>query len=124
MTARLVICTTCRFSKEEAVDAAGRSGGQGLLGAVSTLVAGDSALRVEEQACLWACSSYCSVYLAEEGKPAYLAGQFAPTTESADAIVAFARLYAASPSGAVPYRQWPEGVKGHFIARLPHGQIK
>ncbi len=37
----------------------------------------------------------------------------------AQAIVDYARLHAASDSGQVPYRQWPEGVKGHFVTRHP-----
>lgn len=121
MAARLVICSTCRFSSEEPTDAAGLSGGRRLLDAVAAVVESEGAgdLRVEEQACLWACSSYCTVYLAEHGKLAYLAGRFTPTLESAQAIVAFARRFAASPDGAVAYRDWPEGMKGHFIARLP-----
>jgi len=121
MTARLVVCTTCRFSSEEPVDAAGMPGGQRLLAAVTAAVeaVGADGLRVEEQACLWACSSHCSIYLSQLGKPAYLAGRFAPTAQDAQAIVAFARLYADSPQGAVAYRDWPEGMKGHFIARLP-----
>lgn len=119
MTARLVVCTTCRFSSEELMDAAGLSGGQALFEAVLAEAAGADDLRVEEQACLWACSSHCSVYLSQPGKPAYLAGRFAPTAQDAQAIVAFARLYADSPQGAVAYRDWPEGMKGHFIARLP-----
>lgn len=121
MTARLVVCTTCRFSSEETVDAAGLSGGQSLLAAVTTAVeaAGAGDLRIEAQACLWACSSHCSVYLSQPGKPGYLAGRFAPTTQDAEAIIAFARLYADSLGGSVPYRDWPEGMKGHFIARLP-----
>ncbi len=120
MTARLVVCSTCRFSSEEPTDAAGLSGGRRLLDAVKAVVEMEGAdLMVEEQACLWACSSYCTVYLAEHGKPAYLAGGFTPTHEAAQAVVAFARLFAASPAGAVAYRDWPEGMKGHFIARLP-----
>lgn len=121
MTARLVVCSTCRFSSDEPTDAAGAPGGRRLLDAVSAVVEGEGAddLKVEEQACLWACSSHCAVYLADAGKPAYLAGRFTPTLESAEAVVAFARLYAASPDGAVAYRDWPEGMKGHFIARLP-----
>ncbi len=121
MTARLVVCTTCRFSSEEPVDAAGLTGGQLLFNAVEAAVAAVDAgqLRVEPQACLWACSSHCSVYLSQPGKPAYLAGRFAPTGLDAQAIIDFACLYAGSPEGAVPYRDWPEGVKGHFIARLP-----
>ena len=119
MTARLVVCTTCRFSADEPTDAAGLSGGRRFLDAVSAAVKGVDDLRVEEQACLWACSSHCSLYLSDKDKPVYLAGRFEPTQESAQAIVAFAQLYAASPDGAVAYRDWPEGVKGHFIARLP-----
>ena len=37
----------------------------------------------------------------------------------AQALVAFFRLYRDSEEGRVPFRQWPEGVKGHFIVRLP-----
>ncbi|HEY1073947.1 DUF1636 domain-containing protein [Brevundimonas sp.] len=121
MTARLVVCSTCRFSTEEPTDAAGLSGGRRLLDAVSAVVEAEGAddVRVEEQVCLWACSSHCAVYLTDAGKPAYLPGRFDPTVDSAQALVAFARLYAASPDGAVAYRNWPEGMKGHFIARLP-----
>ena len=121
MTACLVVCTTCRFSSDEPTDSVGLLGGRRLLDAIVALVKDEAAdsLRVEEQACLWACSSHCSLYLSDKDKPAYLAGRFEPTQESAQAIVAFARLYAASPDGAVAYRDWPEGVKGHFIARLP-----
>lgn len=122
MTVRLIVCTTCRFSSEEPLDPAGLSGGQSLLNAVTIAVkaAGASAaFRIEAQACLWACSSHCTVYLTEPGKPSYLAGRFAPTPQDAEAITAFARLYAESREGAVPYRNWPDGMKGHFIARLP-----
>ncbi|WP_447909619.1 DUF1636 domain-containing protein [Brevundimonas bullata] len=120
MTARLVVCTTCRFSSEEQMNADGLSGGQGLMQAVSAVVESEGGgLEIEAQACLWACSSHCTVYLAAPGKPAYLAGRFSPTPEAAQAVVAFARLYAASPNGVVAYREWPEAIKGHFIARLP-----
>ncbi|CAM3110639.1 DUF1636 domain-containing protein [Brevundimonas diminuta] len=118
-TARLVVCSTCRLSTNEPVDADGVSGGRLLLQAVATAARGAPELRVEEQACLWACRSHCTVYLAQGGKPGYLAGTFTPTAEAAEAIVDFARRYVASPDGAVPYRDWPEGMKGHFIARLP-----
>lgn len=118
-TARLVVCTTCRHSADEPVDADGVCGGQRLLQAVAAAAERAPELRVEEQACLWACRSHCTVYLAQGGKPGYLAGTFAPTAEAAEAIVDFARRYAASTDGAVPYRDWPEGMKGRFIARLP-----
>lgn len=117
--ARVVVCTTCRLSPSEAVDAAGVSGGRRLLEAVQAAARDAAELRVEAQACLWACKSHCTVYLAQAGKPAYLVGTFAPTAEAAEAIVEFARHYAASADGAVAYRDWPEGVMGSFIARLP-----
>lgn len=119
--ARVVVCSTCRHSAEEAVDAEGVTGGQRLREVVMAAAADAPELQIEEQACLWACRSHCTVYLAQRGKPAYLAGTFAPTADAAEAIVDFARRYAASPSGAVPYRDWPQGIKGHFIARLPEG---
>lgn len=121
MTARLVVCTTCRFSSEESVDAAGLSGGRRLLQEIQSTVEaqGGCDFRIEEQACLWACSSYCTVYLSEPGKPAYLAGGFVQAPKDAQAIVAFTRLYAGSLKGAVPYRDWPESMKGRFLARLP-----
>lgn len=120
MAVRLVVCTTCRASAEAPLDAAGRAGGRALLEEVLEAASpGHGDVQVEGQACLWACSSFCTVYLSEPGKPAYLAGRFTPTPEAGRDILAFARLYAASETGAVAYRDWPEGMKGHFIARLP-----
>ena len=50
--------------------------------------------------------------------------EFAQTAEAEQAIVDYAAAYLESPEGVVPYRQWPEGVKGHFIVRIPPaGQI-
>ncbi|MGH1559316.1 DUF1636 family protein [Caulobacter segnis] len=49
----------------------------------------------------------------------YVLGRFEPTIEAARAILDYAVAYAASAEGVVPYRQWPEGVKGHFIVRVP-----
>jgi predicted metal-binding protein len=34
-------------------------------------------------------------------------------------VVDYARLHAESPTGQVPFKQWPQGVKGHFVARIP-----
>jgi hypothetical protein len=38
---------------------------------------------------------------------------------SAHALLEFAALYAGSESGAVPYKQWPPALKGHFLCRFP-----
>jgi predicted metal-binding protein len=121
MTARLIVCTTCRYSEEDGAEATEGSAGQALRDLVAAVMERDDSgdLRLESQACLWACASRCTIYLSAEGKPGYLAGRFMPDLADAEAIVDFARLYAASPRGAVAYRDWPEGMKGRFIARLP-----
>ena len=74
-------------------------------------------IRVRRVACLMGCSHSCNISLQSEGKISYTLGKFTPTSESAAAIVEYAQKYAESHSGQVPYKQWPEGVKGHFITR-------
>ena len=46
-------------------------------------------------------------------------GRFDGTQEDAEALVDYATKFGESESGAVPFRQWPQGVKGHFVARVP-----
>ena len=58
-------------------------------------------------------------YAQGHGKLAYSLGDFTPDRETAEAIVAWAALHADSAGGQVPYRQWPQGVKGHFVSRHP-----
>jgi predicted metal-binding protein len=51
------------------------------------------------------------------GKIGYTIGRFTADADAAEAIAAYASLHAASETGQVPYRQWPEGIKGHFVTR-------
>lgn len=118
----LIVCNTCRFSTEAREDADGVSGGARLLAALRKAKAGDdrvAALAVEEMPCLFNCTQHCSVHLRAPGKMGYVLGRFEPTAESAKALLDYAAAYLASAEGVVPYRQWPEGVKGHFIVRTP-----
>ena len=69
--------------------------------------------------CLFNCAQHCSVHLRAPGKIGYVLGRFEPTAEAARAILDYALAYAASEEGMAPYRSWPEGVKGHFIVRVP-----
>jgi predicted metal-binding protein len=46
-------------------------------------------------------------------------GDFDALEESAAGIVEYARLHSESTSGQVPFKQWPQAVKGHFVSRLP-----
>ena len=118
----LVVCNTCRFSAEEREDADGVRGGARLVAALRAEQAGDErldGLAIEEMPCLFNCTQHCSIHVRAEGKIGYVLGRFEPSAEAARAILDYALAYMASDEGVVPYRQWPEGVKGHFIVRVP-----
>jgi predicted metal-binding protein len=120
----LIVCNTCRFSAEAREDAKGVRGGARLVEALRQAQAGDArvaGLAVEEMPCLFNCTQHCSVHLRAPGKIGYVLGRFEPTADSAQALLAYAAAYIASEEGLVPYRQWPEGVKGHFIVRTRRG---
>ena len=119
--AAVVACNTCRFSAEARDDAQGVRGGARLADALRAVQAepGFTGVAVEEMPCLFACQAFCTVFLRAPGKIGYVLGGFAPEPEAARAIMDYARRYAASEHGQVPYRDWPEGVKGHFLVRVP-----
>ena len=121
MGAEIVVCSTCKFAPEDRDDPQGITGGQRLYEAIRAAV-DDSRfadLTVSQVECLWSCSQHCNIHLRAPGKCSYVAGRFSPDGREAVDILEFALAYAASPDGAVPYRQWPDGVKGHFITRSP-----
>lgn len=118
----VVVCSTCRVSVDEREDADGLRGGARLAAAMRAEAAADPALAkvaIEDMPCLFACSDHCTVHLRAPDKVGYVMGRFEPTPEAARAILEYAAAYAESPEGVVPYRQWPQGVKGHFIVRTP-----
>jgi len=119
MRARLIVCDTCRYSAEEKLSPDGLTGGGILAGHIETLAGSGGSIAVCRHSCLMGCEHACNVALSQKGKFTYVLGGFRPDTEAAEAIVDFARKYAASGSGQVPYRTWPQGVKGHFISRVP-----
>lgn len=76
-------------------------------------------LATRRTSCLMGCDHGCNVAVQARGKLCYTLGRFEPTPEAAAAIVAWASLHAGSAAGQVPYRLWPQGVKGHFVSRHP-----
>lgn len=114
----VVVCNTCRLSAEERETPDGVRGGA-LLATALRAAADGTGVAIQEMPCLFNCSQHCSIHLRAPGKIGYVLGRFEPTAEAAQAIVDYAVAYAASDEGVVPYRQWPEGVKGHFIVRVP-----
>lgn len=120
--ASVVICNTCRLSADEREDAAGRRGGALLVDALHAAKGTDpdyAGVAVQEMPCLFACTEFCTIHLRAPGKVGYVLGRFAPDAEAARAILDYAALYATSETGQVPFKQWPAGVKGHFITRTP-----
>ena len=119
--AAVVVCNTCRLSDDARDDAAGVRGGARLVEALHAVQAerGYESVAVEEMPCLFACQAFCTVHLRAPGKIGYVLGRFSPDEDSARAILDYAVRYAASEHGQVPYRDWPEGVKGHFLTRTP-----
>ncbi|WP_380786096.1 DUF1636 domain-containing protein [Sphingomonas sp. R86521] len=118
----VVACNTCRFSVEERDDVQGLRGGARLVEALRAVQASDPAyagVAVQEMPCLFACQDFCTVHLRGAGKVGYVLGRFEPGEDAARAILDYARLYAESEIGQVPFKQWPAGVKGHFITRTP-----
>ena len=118
--AAVVACNTCRFSAD-ARENGGVRGGARLVEALRAVKAQgrNEDVAVQEMPCLFACEQFCTVHLRAPGKVGYVLGRFAADEEAARAILDYARLYAGSEEGQVPYRAWPEGVKGHFITRTP-----
>ncbi|MDF1722398.1 MAG: DUF1636 domain-containing protein [Minwuia sp.] len=119
MTATLTVCETCNFAPETKRGPDGQTGGEMLCGLVEQVADGVSGVATRRHACLMGCDHHCNVGLSAPGKITYVMGSFAPEAASAAALVAFAELYDASETGQVPYKQWPQGVKGHFVSRVP-----
>lgn len=118
----VVACNTCRHSADGREDEEGVRGGARLVAALRAVQASDpryADVEVQEMPCLFACTEYCTVHLRAPDKVGYVQGRFTPDEEAARAILDYAAHYAASEHGRVPFAQWPQGVKGHFITRTP-----
>jgi predicted metal-binding protein len=118
----VVACNTCRHSKAAREDGDGQRGGARLVEQLRQVQASDpryAGIAVQEMACLFACAEFCTVHLRAPGRVGYVLGRFDPDAQAATAILDYAVHYAASDHGRVPFGQWPQGVKGHFITRTP-----
>lgn len=116
MTTWITVCDTCKRPGWEEGDMR-RTDGERLAEALEARA--DGAVRVRRHSCLMGCGKGCNVAVQAAGKLCYTLGGFTPDAEAAEAIVEWARLHAESETGQVPYRQWPAGVKGHFVTRHP-----
>lgn len=114
----LTVCETCAFAPGERTRG-GLTAGETFARLVESRADLAPDLRIRRHPCLMGCTHPCNVAVSAPGRIAYVLGGFRPDPEAAAAVLAFARLHAASPTGQVPFRLWPAGVRGHFVARLP-----
>jgi len=117
MTTWITICDTCKREGWETSNMAETDGEK-----LATLIearAADSAVKTRRVSCLMGCSHGCNVAIQGRDKLNYTVGNFLPDREAAEAIVTYAELHSDSENGQVPYRTWPQGIKGHFVTRHP-----
>jgi predicted metal-binding protein len=118
MTTWITICDTCKRDGWQP-GADGHTDGQRLASLIESCAGASDAVRIRRHSCLMGCAQGCNVAIQGAGKLSYTLGNFEPDAESAEALVEYAELYSESDTGQVPYRQWPQGVKGHFVTRHP-----
>ncbi len=112
----ITVCVTRNCSTAQKL-LQGKTGGEILAEHVEGLAV--EGITVRRQSCLMGCDRHCNIAIQGAGKLSYVMGKFTPDAEAAQAIVDYAKAYADSETGQVPYKQWPQGVKGHFVARIP-----
>jgi len=116
MTTWITVCDTCKRDDWKTGDMK-LTDGERLAGLVEAETDSETDVRTRRLSCLMGCGKGCNVAIQGEGKVSYTLGGFVPERASAEAIVEYARLHALSETGMVPYRQWPDGVKGRFVTR-------
>lgn len=118
MTTTITVCETCKCEGWDA-ETNPKTDGETLAELVEAAADENANISVRRHACLMGCDFACNVAIQAEGKLNYVLGKFDPTADDAQGIVDYAKLHADSEKGQVPYREWPQAIKGHFRARLP-----
>lgn len=116
MTSWITICDTCKRSGWDPT-VTETTDGERLAALIEAEAASVAAIRTRRVSCTMGCERACNIVVQGMGKLGYSLGNFEPTEDAAQGIVAWAGLHAESETGQVPYRQWPQAVKGHFVSR-------
>lgn len=119
LPAEIVACETCGGVAQR--DAAGRTRGENLLLQLRAALADAAELPVSVSSvrCLWACKRSCAVVVRSPSRVGYVIADLEPSELTAQALLDYAARYARSEDGAVPFREWPALLKGHFLCRFP-----
>lgn len=115
MASWITICETCK--RDDWADRGmTKTDGEILADAIEKHAA-PKGIKTRRVACTMGCERACNVIVQAPGKIGYSLGKFDGTDADAAAIVDYAAQHAASQTGQVPFREWPQGVKGHFVSR-------
>lgn len=109
----IVVCNTCRFRDGPAEEP--RPGSR--LVRETRAAAAGSGIEVRQVSCLGNCRRGISAAVLRDGCWSYLFGEL--DTDSAQDLVAGARLFASSHDGFMPFRERPVALKRGLIARIP-----
>ncbi len=115
MTSWITICDTCKRDGWDA-ETAQQTDGEKLAALIEAAAEGTT-LRTRRVSCTMGCERSCNIIVQAAGKIGYSLGRFEPVAEDAQAIVDYAVMHSESETGQVPFREWPQGVKGHFVSR-------
>jgi predicted metal-binding protein len=116
-TVELIACVTCGSAERETH---GSTRGERFFAELSAAREQLALpIAVSSTRCLWACTRPCTVHARSPGRAGYVLCDFEPTPEAARGVLEWAVLYAATSDGAVPFKERPEAVRGHFLCRVP-----
>lgn len=112
----ITICDTCKKSDWDP-EKESKTDGAHLAELVNHAAIGRENITIRTKSCLMGCDFACNITIQGANKIQYSLGTFDPTEETAEAIIDYAEKYDAAEKGQVPYRTWPDGIKGHFRSR-------
>ncbi len=109
MTTWITICDTCKRTGWEDTRME-KTDGEALAELVEAAANGADDVKTRRVSCTMGCARACNITVQSSGKINYSLGTFEATAEHAEAIVEYAGKHAASETGQVPFREWPQGV--------------
>ena len=115
MTTWITVCDTCK--RPEWTEQAGQTDGERLAEMIESAATKVQDVKTRRVSCMMGCKHGCNVSIQAHGKLAYTLGNFEPDTDAAAGIVEYATSHATSETGQVPFRTWPQAIKGHFVTR-------
>jgi predicted metal-binding protein len=85
-------------------------------------------LEIRGVDCLWTCDHACCIALSAKDKPTYVLANVPIEEGSIDAVaravLTLSERYLDSPSGAVPWKHFPDILQTKIVARIPPAEAR